>query len=87
METTGVEISTFLFTKENSVVAAVPMLILAISPMVSTSSGVSSSPAAASDVSASGIPPLRRALISSWDNTPSLIYSCSSLMTDVILTA
>ncbi len=41
--TTGVEISTLWLTSENSVVAAVPMLILAISPMVSRSSAVTSS--------------------------------------------
>ena len=35
--TTGVEISTFLLTSEKSVVAAVPILILATSPIVSIS--------------------------------------------------
>ncbi len=39
------EISTFRFTRENSVVAAVPILIFAISPMVSFSCSVNGSEA------------------------------------------
>ena len=80
-ETTGVEISTLLFTSENSVVAAVPILILAISPIASFSDSVniSSLESAASLL-------FNNAFISSCDKTPSMIY-CSSLTTDVILTA
>jgi len=41
MVTTGVDISTLRFTSENNVVAAVPILILAISPIVSFSESLS----------------------------------------------
>ena len=69
-ETTGVEISTRLFTKENNVVAAVPIEILATSPMVSFSKSVNPSPESPPP---EGSPPpaskvaalLNRALISS----------------------
>ncbi len=57
--TTGVEISTFLFTSENNVVAAVPILILEISPMASISSGVSVSLSSPLTVSAP-VPSLNR---------------------------
>ena len=61
-ETTGVEISTFRFTRENSVVAAVPILILAISPIVSFSFSVSTSSLGCSLLSSD---PFSNALISS----------------------
>ncbi len=67
--TTGVDMSTFLFTRENKVVAAVPMLILETSPIMSISSGVSFSALPSMPLSA---PPFSRALISSCDKTPSI---------------
>ena len=65
-DTTGVEISTLRFTRENNVVAAVPMLMLPISPIASFSASVSKSFLFAS----SGL--FSKALISSCDKTPSI---------------
>ena len=81
-ETTGVDISTFLFTNENNVVAAVPILIFEISPIASFSDSVNVSSAETSTSSEL----LSNAFISFCDNTPSIIY-CSSLITEVTLTA
>ena len=83
-DTTGVEISTFRLTRENKVVAAVPILIFAISPIASFSESESNSPPSTSAELLPGS--LSSALISSCDNTPSILY-CSSLITEVILTA
>ena len=67
-ETTGVEISTLRLTRENNVVAAVPMQILAISPISSFSTSVSS----LSELALLDPGSFSSALISSCDNTPSI---------------
>ena len=67
---------TFLFTKEYSVVADVPILIFAISPMASFSTSVSNSTfgeeLSSAEASFSTDMPFKSAFISSWDNIPSI---------------
>ena len=69
-DTTGVEISTLLLTKDDNVVAAVPILILPISPIASFSSSVNVSNTSPCEV-LPGL--LNNALISSCDKAPSII--------------
>ncbi|KFM95344.1 hypothetical protein DJ90_6341 [Paenibacillus macerans] len=65
-ETFGVVMSTFLLSSVESAVAALPNVMLPISPSASCSSGVNTSSTVGSDA-VSWLACLSRASISSWD--------------------
>ena len=69
-DTTGVEISTLLFTSDDNVVAAVPILIFPISPIASFSLSDKASAISADELSP-GL--FNNALISSCDKAPSIL--------------